>query len=173
MNEVLWRLFIDAKIAEYYFLAYARRSNFYLFLLNAICLIASFSGIGAWLTNNLPPLQSSLIVLASQILCALQPLYPFSKRLYAADCIYNAYGDASLRAEQLLNRVLYGPLDPQEVPTQVEALQVEISSIEGKFSSASDFPQNMGFHKKAERAAMQYLNTHFSTGGTGNERQNQ
>ncbi len=165
MNEVLWRLFIDAKIAEYYYLEYARHSSLYVFLLNALCLIASFSGIGAWFTNNLPPLQSSLLILAAQILCALQPLYPFSKRLYAANCIYGAYGDAALKAEQLFNRLLYGSLDMKMLPDQVEALQLEIASIEGKFSSASDFPQNMRFHKKAESSTTQYLNTHFNMGG--------
>lgn len=165
LDEVLWRLFIDAKIAEYYFSAYARRSNLYVFLLNALCLVVSFTGIAAWITNNIQPQFASLIILLSQILCVLQPLYPFSKRLYAANCIHAAYGEISLRAEQLFNRHLYGSLTSQELPDLVETLQTDMANIEGKFSSISDFPPKMGFHKRAESSTMQYIDTHFNSGG--------
>lgn len=165
MDEVLWRLFVDAKIAEYYFSSYARRSNLYVFLFNALCLVASLTGTAAWITSYLQPLFASLVILSSQILCTLQPLYPFSKRLYAANCIHAAYGEASLRAEQLFNRYLYGSLTLQDLPDAVETLQTDMANIEGKFSSISDFPPKMRFHKRAEASTLQYIDTHFNSGG--------
>lgn len=164
MDEVLWRLFVDTKIAEFYFLFYAHRSNLYVFLLNAICSAASFSGIIAWITNNIDPLPASCIILFAQILCALQPLYPFSKRLYAANCIHTAYGETALRAEQLFNRYIYGSLKEKDLPDLVEELQREMAAIEGKLSSPSDFPQNMRFHKRAQDSTLQYIETHFPKG---------
>lgn len=166
MDEAYWRQLVDIKIAEQYFLLYAHRSGCQVWAINALCLIMSGTGIVGWFTENISPLPSSLIILAAQIICILQPIYPFSDRLFAANCICKEYAQQALIAEQKMNHILYGTYDTDELLIMLEELQNSISVIEDKFASPSLFPQSTRLHKKAQKNAAKYLEAHFHTGGT-------
>lgn len=164
MYKVLWEKFVDLKIAEEYFLLYMHHSSLAVTIINAICLLMSCSGIAVWISDNLSPLPSSLIILSAQVICILQPLYPFSKRLYAARCIYNEYSSQSLKAEQMINQYLFGSLKENKLSAFVNQLQIDVSEIEGKFSSPDLFPRKMRLHKKAQKSASLYFESHFKLG---------
>lgn len=166
MDEAYWRQLVDIKIAEQYFLLYARRSGRQVWAVNALCLIMSGTGIVGWFTENISPLHSSLIILAAQIICILQPIYPFSDRYFASNCICKEYEQQALIAEQKMNRILYGAYNTDELLKMLEELQNSTSVIEDKFAAPSLFPPSTLLHKKAQKNAAEYLNAHFHLGGT-------
>lgn len=165
MQEAYWRQFIDIKIAEEYFFLYIHHSNLRVFALNAICLTVSCSGVVAWLTNYLHPLLSSIIVLIAQIVSILQPLYPYSDRLYASELIYREYKHQALIAEQTLNHYLFGQLDETELSAKLDQLQLSIDGIEEKFCGPKTFTQNKRLHKVAQQHVAQYIDVHFNSRG--------
>lgn len=163
--EAYWRKFVDIKIAEQYFSQYANHSQHRLWIINGLCMVFSFTGVISWITSYLTPFWSATIVLVSQIVSVLQPLYPYSQRLYAAQCIHKEYSNLALSAEQKLNGYLYGDVKDADLLPALESLQNESHDIEGKFCSVTLFPQNMGLHNKAQTDTMRYLTNHFNLEG--------
>lgn len=159
-----WRKFVDIKIAEQYFSLYANHSQKRLWFINALCMIFSFTGVISWATSFLPPSWSVFIVLGSQVVSVLQPLYPYGQRLYAAQCIHREYASLSLSTEQTLNGYIYGEIDDTRLLFALENAQKESHDIEGKFCSVNLFPQKKILHKQAENIVLQYLNVHFNLG---------
>lgn len=165
MQESYWRQFIDIKIAEEYFFLYIHHSRHRVVALNAICLAASCSGVVAWFTSYLHPLLSGLIVLIAQIVSILQPLYPYSDRLYASELIYREYKHQALIAEQTLNHYLFGQLTETELFAKLDQLQLSATGIEEKFCGPKTFAQNKRLHKIAQKHVEQYISVHFALGG--------
>lgn len=165
MQETYWRQFIDIKIAEEYFFLYIHHSNLRVFALNAICLTASCYGVVVWFTNYFPPLLSGIIVLIAQIVSILQPLYPYSDRLYASELIYREYKHQALIAEQTLNHFLFGRLDETEFSAKFDQIQLNIGVIEEKFCGPKTFAQNKRLHKVAQQHVEQYIDVHFNSRG--------
>lgn len=162
-SELFWDLLTELKISEEYFLLYVHHSKRRVVLINAICLIASFTGLVTWFTENLTATQSSLIVIAAQLVSALQPLYPYEKRLYAADCIYKAYTPYAQQAELSYTKYLCGDLSPQQLKQQLNFLQQNTANIKDRFCSPDLFPRKMFLHEEAKFYVKQYLTTHFSS----------
>ena len=162
--EAYWREFVDVKIAEQYFSLYENHSQRCLWMINALCMIFSFTGVISWATSTLPAFWSVPIVLGSQIISVLQPLYPYSERLYAAKCIHKEYATLSLAAEQIVNGYLYGGMEEACLLNALERAQNESHDIESKFCSASLFPQKKKLHQQAEMNVLQYLTVHFNLG---------
>lgn len=162
--EAYWRSFVDIKIAEQYFSLYASHSQHRLWVINAFCMIFSFTGVVSWVNSYCPPVLSALIILTSQVVCVLQPLYPYSQRLYASQCIYKEYTNLALLSEQTVNGYLYGNIKDDNLLTSLEYAQRESNDIENRFCSVNLFPQNSRIHKTAEKSALQYLTVHFNLG---------
>lgn len=168
--EVYWRNFVDIKIAEQYFSLYASHSKYHILVIDAICMIFSLTGIISLVNNYCPTVVSSLIILSSQIVSVLQPLYPYSQRLYAAQCIYREYSNLALITEQTVNGYLYGNIEESDLLPALERAQSESNDIENKFCSVDLFPKNIRLHKAAEKSVMQYLNVHFDLGEKQHEK---
>lgn len=162
--EAYWRKFIDIKIAEQYFSLYANHSQRRLWFINGLCMVVSFTGVASWISSYLTPFWSAFIVLVSQIVSVLQPLYPYSQRLYAAQCIHREYANLALTAEQTLNGYLYGEIKEKELLSKLEHVQTESHDIESRFCSVNLFPPKKRLHKKSEHKTMQYLTVHFNLG---------
>ena len=162
--EVYWRNFVDIKIAEQYFSLYASHSKHRIWVIDAICMIFSFTGIISLANNYCPKALASLIIIGSQIVSVLQPLYPYSQRLYAAQCIYKEYAALALSAEQTVNGYLYGNIKDDDLLPALERAQLESNNIENKFCSVDLFPKKNRLHKEAEKAVIQYLTVHFNLG---------
>lgn len=168
--EVYWRNFVDIKIAEQYFSLYASHSKCRILMIDALCMIFSFTGIISLVNNYCPTVWSSLIILSSQIVSVLQPLYPYSQRLYAAQCIYREYSNLALIAEQTVNGYLYGNIEESDLLPALEHAQSESNDIESRFCSVDLFPKKNRLHKAAEKSVMQYLTVHFDLGDDQNEK---
>lgn len=162
--EAYWRNFVDIKIAEQYFSLYASHSQHRLWVINALCMIFSFTGVASWESSYCPPVLSALIILSSQVVSVLQPLYPYSQRLYAAQCIYKEYTNLALLSEQTVNGYLYGDIKDDNLLTLLEYAQQESNDIDNRFCSVNLFPKNARIHKAAEKSVSQYLTVHFNLG---------
>ena len=162
--ESYWRTFVDIKIAEQYFSLYAIHSKRRLWAIDALCMIFSLTGIVSLINSYCSLFLSAVIILGSQIVSALQPLYPYSQRLYAAQCIYSEYTSLALTAEQTVNGYFYGNIKDDDLLPALERAQRERTDIDGKFCSVDLFPQKKRIHKAAEKATMQYLAVHFNLG---------
>lgn len=165
MPEKYWRQLIDLKIAEEYFFLYIHHSRRRVVALNAICLAVSCSGVVAWFTNYFSPLLSSSIVLLAQIVSILQPLYPYSDRLYASELIYEEYKHQALIAEQTFNHFLFGQLDETGLSVELDQLQLNTCGIEERFCGPKTFAQNKRLHNVAQQHVEQYIDVHFNSRG--------
>lgn len=162
--EAYWREFVDIKIAEQYFSLYANHSKHRIWVIDALCLISSLTGVITLANNYLSKVCSSVIILAPQIVSVLQPLYPYNQRLYAAQYIYQEYATLALTAEQTINGYLYGNIKDNDLLPALTQAQLESNNIESKFCSVDLFPKKKRLHKAAEKAVTQYLTIHFNLG---------
>lgn len=162
--ESYWRNFVDIKIAEQYFTLYAKHSKHRLMIIDALCMIFSLTGVISLINSYCSPFLSTVIILGSQIISVLQPLYPYSQRLYASQCIYREYAALALTAEQTVNGYLYGDVKEDELLPALKKAQRESLDIETKFCSVDLFSQKKRLHKASEKAVMQYLTVHFNLG---------
>lgn len=160
-----WAKFLDAKIAEEYYFLYIHQSKVYLWVINAICMVTSFTGLVALLKDYLPNLLSSIIILLPQVISLFQPFYPFSDRLYAAKLIHSEYSKLALDAEKNINQYLYGSKSTQDFSKLIVSFQKTLSAVEEKYAPPDLFPRKKGLHKKAQENVTQYINTHFNSGG--------
>lgn len=169
MLEDYWRTFVDIKVAEEYYFQYVHHFRHRVLAINGISSLMALSGVVAWVNAYLPPFWASIIILAAQIICALQPMYPFGDRLYASKYIYEQMRKLALVAEQTYNRVQFGSMCENDLPAAFEELQKSFASIEESIASPDLFPRNKSLHRKAEKTASQYLRTHFDLGGWTDE----
>lgn len=169
MLEDYWRTFVDVKVSEEYYFQYVHHSRHRVWAINGISFLMAFSGVVTWVNAYLPPFWASIIILTAQIICALQPMYPFGDRLYASKCIYDQMRQLALTAEQTFNRVQFGSMSEGDLPSALEDLQISFASIEKNIASSDLFPRSKRLHRKAERAASQYLKAHFNLGGWTDE----
>lgn len=161
MYKTYWREFVDALVAEQYYLLYIHHSKRRLMVINAICLIMSFTGVATWVSNIFDPRISSLIILVSQIISVLQPLYPYADRVHAANCILDELRPLTLEAEQIIQGYLFDLKKECDLFDELVSFQNRFSSIQPKFASSDLFPPKKGLHKRAEKATTQYLRIHF------------
>ena len=161
--ELYWSKFVDLKIATYYYAQYIHHSNHRVIAINATCMIVSFTSVIAFVSSLLPPLWSGLILLASQVVSVLQPLYPYSNRLYASKCIYLELSSLERTAEAALNSYLCGAELENSLNTVWEQLR-DFSTIEEKFASPDLFPAKLRLHHKAERETQKYIDIHYNKG---------
>ena len=161
MHEAYWREFVDIKIAEQYFLLYIHNSRRWQFAINAFCLVVSFTGVVTWIGDWLSPAISGIIILVSQVVSILQPLYPHSDRLFAGKCVFSELKSLALSAEQTWNQYLCGSLDEAAIASKLKKLQLDLAAVEDKFVTPELFPPKMRLHKKAEKTVEQFLRTHY------------
>lgn len=163
MLEYYWKKFVDLKVAQEYYLAYSVRSGRIEWGLNALCLVATCSGIAAIFSDI--PVFGIAVALAAQIVCALQPILPFGKRKETAGYVYREYTGLVSQAEHTLYRVIGGEQPEDSLLGELDSIGNGMEAIEDKFSTSSLFPRNYRLHRQAEKSALQYINIHFETEG--------
>lgn len=154
---------MDAKVAQEYYLAYSVQSRRIEWGLNALCLAAACSGIAAIFSDI--PVLGVAVALAAQIICALQPILPFGKRKDTAGYVYQEYTGLVSQTEHTLYRVMAGERSEDSLLEEVNSMSKSMETIEDKFSTSALFPRNIRLHRRAEKAALQYINLHFGTEG--------
>lgn len=160
MLDKYWGMYVDFKIAEYYYTFYLHRSKHIEFCITAFCLLASASSISAWYIWSQLSNVWAVIIAAAQIISILKPAFPFAKRVSAAEYILQ-----DLRP--LLRDVdatwgYDGSLIPEkEIGAHIKQYEARYDAIEERFSSTELFPQNRNLHDRAQKNAAQYLTTRF------------
>lgn len=163
MLEYYWKKFVDIKVAQEYYLAYSVRSGRIEWGLNALCLVATCSGIAAIFSDI--PVFGIAVALAAQIVCALQPILPFGKRKETAGYVYREYTGLVSQAEHTLYRVIGGEQPEDSLLVELDSIGDSMETIEDKYSTSTLFPRNYHLHRRAEKSALQYINIHFETEG--------
>lgn len=163
MLDFYWRKFVDAKVAQEYYLAYSVLSGRVEWGLNAVCLLAGCSGVAAIFSGV--PLFGAVLAVSAQIVCALQLILPFGKRKETAGYVYREYTNLVAVAEQTLYRVMWGERPEDTLAAELDRLNAGMEDVEDKYSTSSLFPRNIRLHRRAEKAALQYINVHFETEG--------
>lgn len=163
MLEFYWKKFVDIKVAQEYYLAYSVRSGRIEWGLNALCLLATCSGLAAILADA--PILGVVVAVSAQCVSALQPILPFGKRKEAAGYVYKEYTGLVAQAEHTLYRVIGGEQSEDSLMEELDGVGDGMESIEDKYSTSSLFPRNNRLHRRAEKAALQYINVHFETEG--------
>lgn len=160
MLDKYWRMYVDFKIAEYYYSFYLHSSKRIEFGISAFCPLASTTSISAWcIWTQLSKLWAAIIAVA-QAISILKPLFPFAKRVSAAEYILQ-------EIRPLLRDVdatwgYDGSLIPNgEIGPYIKQYEARYDAIEERFSSTKLFPQNKKLHDMAQENAVQYLTNRF------------
>lgn len=163
MLEYYWRKFVDAKVAQEYYLAYSVQSGRIEWGLNALCLVAACSGLAAVFSGV--PFLGIAVAVSAQCVSALQPILPFGKRKETAGYVYREYTGLVAQVEHTLYRVIGGEQPEDSLVGELNSIGDGMEAIEDKYSTSSLFPRNNRLHRQAEKAALQYINVHFEAEG--------
>lgn len=161
MLEYYWKKFVDAKVAQEYYLAYSVQSGRIEWGLNALCLLVACSGLAAIFSGV--PFLGVAVAVSAQCVSALQPILPFGKRKETAGYVYQEYTGLVNQAEHTLYQVIGGKQPEDSLLAELDNVGNGMASIEEKYSTSSLFPRNYRLHRRAERSALQYINVHFGT----------
>lgn len=161
MFESYWRIYTDILVKETYYSLYAQKTAKQVFAINAICLAFTVSGVVGFLGEVLPAICASAIVVASQIVSAIQVLLPYSDRLYAARQINSELQELSLHAGITVKRYLFDRMTEDELFDDMVWLTTKLNQAENKFAPADLFPWSMRLHEKAQKDALQFIDVHY------------
>ena len=166
MRDKFWSMIVDFKVAEYYYTHYCTRSKRWSNLISAICFIASASSISAWcIWQQMPGLWAAILAVA-QVVNVLKPLYPFDRRVNAANYLCQDIQTLLIDAEYAFAYGVY-EIPDDELKGEMPDFLRRYAQIENRFSTADLFPHNHRVHNLAQSDASTYFE--YKYGVSANE----
>ena len=160
MIDKYWSMYVDFKIAEYYFADYSVVSKRYDNIISAICLITSASCISGWYVWKEYSLIWAVIIGLSQIISILKPLFPFAKRVSSAEYLLQ-----DLSTLLRLTDTTWGfdgsCISDDDFRFYIDDYSKHYSEIEMRFAPQSLFPRNPRLHDLAQKEAQTYFSSRF------------
>ena len=162
--ECFWRVYLDILIAEKYYFLYAQESSYLLFLINLVCLASSLAAVSSFVNENATrsPIPLAGIILFSQIISAIQVLFPYTERFHAARNLNIELSALSLRGKLITDRYRFGKIDDDKLFVEMEKIQQEFQAVENRYAPSDIFPAKKRLHKIAEKDVEQYTKVHFN-----------
>lgn len=160
MIDKYWNMYVDAKIAEYYYSRYSLVSKRWDTAISAFCLIASASSISAWYIWEQYPALWAVILGISQVMAVCKSLFPFSRRVTAAEYILQDLGPLVREIDTTWGFDGSG-ISEQEFRRLIQEYESRRDAIENRFAPANLFPANSKIHKQAQESASKYLESRF------------
>ena len=160
MIDKFWNMYVDFKIAEYYYAGYSLASKRIDGAISAICLLASASSISAWYIWDKFPVIWIIIIGISQVLSVCKPLLPYAKRVSAAEYILQDLRPLIRDIDTKWGFDGSGISD-EEFRQLIQTYEGKRDDIEGRFASSHLFPENLKIHDKAQKSAIQYFKSRF------------
>ena len=161
MIDKYWSMYIDQKIAEYYYSHYCVRSKKYDIVISAICLLASASCIYTWYIWKQHPLIWAFFIGASQIIMVLKPLFPYGKRVSSSKYLLQDLG-ALLRDVDNTWGFDGSGISDDKFRRAICEYEKRYDEIENRFAPQDLFPQNNSIHEQAQKDAKKYFNNRFN-----------
>lgn len=159
MRDNLWKLLVDIKIAEYYFLFYSQRASKKRTIVSGLCALASASFVYTWYQTGILPLLWSILICLAQVVSILQPYFPYEKQLTAARYLHVDLSVLSFEIENIW--YCSSKLNEDEMYNYFVKFREAQMKIENRFSTPDTFSLNKRIHSKAEQNAKIYLQNHF------------
>ena len=165
MIDKYWNMYVDCKIAEYYYSRYSLVSKRWDTGISAFCLIASASSISAWYIWKQCPMIWAVIIGISQIVSICKSLFPFSHRVAAAEYILQDLGPLVREIDTTWGFDGCGISD-SEFGRLIQKYESRRDDIENRFAPSNLFPENQRIHKRAQESAAKYFESRFHVDST-------
>lgn len=158
MRQKFWKLYVDFKVAEYYYQFYAVKTHRAKQWVSGICLFAS-SGFAVTLCNfDFLPWLWGILIIICQAIAVFQPLFPYEKQNRAADYINKGIRSLLLEVEHSWMTLMNHPETPDsDIQIWIEQYQNRYNELESSFADSSTFPADHKLHQKAQEWAETYL----------------
>lgn len=160
MIDKYWNMYVDSKIAEYYYSRYSLVSKRWDSAISAFCLIASASSISAWYIWEQCPVLWAVILGISQVLAICKSLFPFARRVTAAEYILQDLGPLVREIDTAWGFDGSG-ISEQEFRHLIQEYESRRDVIENRFAPANLFPENLKIHAQAQESASKYFEARF------------
>lgn len=156
LPQKYWNMFFEFKVAEYYYQLYSLLAKKQRDWLSALTTIGSAAFVLSWYQTGVLPMLWASLILASQVLTALQPWLPFEKRLNAACCICSDLIHLNLEIEFKWDDFSSDTSD-EEYKDKIACFRKEYARIEERFADAATFPKNKRLFKEAQETAQNFF----------------
>lgn len=128
MLEYYWKKFVDAKVAQEYYLAYSVQSGRIEWGLNSLYLLVACSGLAAIFSGV--PFLGITVAVSAQCVSALQPILPFGNRKETAGYVYQEDTGLVNQAEHTLYQVIGGKQPEDSLLAELDSVGDGMASIE-------------------------------------------
>lgn len=156
MAQQFWQNLVDVTIATFYYQYYAVHASRCRFWVSACCLISSSTFAFSWVYSQEHHMLFSILIFISQLISILQPLFPYSKQIHAAQYIFEDITQLRLDIEMKW-MTIDTKTSEEELASSLNSFRRQYDQIENRFASAKTFPHKPHLHKKAQNDAKNYL----------------
>lgn len=156
MFEIYWSVYFDVVADANYYNLYAVKSKWSQSILSAVCLIASCSSVALWFSSIGLSSVWAIILLISQLVMIMHPVFPFEKRIVAANYITKELRELALEME---NQILeFDATTNDKTYTElIREAREKNTAIQFRFADADTFPKSAKLMKKASEEAYKEL----------------
>lgn len=157
MQERYWRYMVQIKAWIFYIDEYSDSSYRWDKRINIFLAITSSSSIAAWAIWNEYGFIWALLIAISQVVNAIKPHLPFSKRLEVLSRISNQLQILFNKVDYQWYKVANGELTENEINDALFDLKKQYTETIGKILESEPLPENEAFRKSADQKADYYF----------------
>lgn len=161
MQERYWRYLVQIKAWIFYIDEYTDNSYKWEKRINIFLAITSSSSIAAWAIWSEYGFIWALLIAISQVVTAIKPHLPFSKRLEVLSRISNQLQTLFNKADFQWYKVSYGELTENEINDALFQLREQYTENVGKVLELEPLPENETFRKSADKKAEEYFKSAY------------
>lgn len=161
MQQRYWNYLVQVTGQSHYLNIYRERSEEVKDRLNIILAIASSVALGAWVTWQGLEKAWALVIVGSQIMSAIMPYLPYSRRIEILGDATRDFRNLSMRVEVNWFKVADGRLSEDEINELLTAFRKEQLEIEDRFLSKVRLTDNPHLAKQSEEWAHKYFLTNY------------
>ena len=163
-QESYWELMKQVRFERYYLDEYIRATNPIETWVNIIMAVASSSSIGGWVIwKELSFLWGSIIAM-SQVINALRPILPYTRRLKLLQEMHSETSKLSLEVEYLWFGVSRGEFTESEIHEKRFSLKTKLEDISNRHLANHVLPKKSKLIDLANQLVDDYLEKNY-TGG--------
>lgn len=152
-----WDMFNFMKYSEHYYQLYALRCKTISRIISAVCLLASSAFLATLCVSGRFRALWGVLALACQLISLLQPVFPYGKRLIAANYINQGIRTLLLDVERSWTEIrYYGKTDEEIVPLLAE-YRNRYNAVESAYADADTFPYRKRIQDRAQALSDLYF----------------
>ena len=160
-QEKYWELIKQVRFERYYLDEYIRSTNTLESWVNGITAVASSTSIAGWAVWKEWGFAWASVIAISQVINALRPLLPYTKRLKLLQEMHGEMSRLTLEVEYLWFGISQGEFTEGEIHTKLFDLRKKQEEISNRHLSNHVLPKKSKLIEKANTEVDRYLQKNY------------